>query len=90
MPRMHKGTSMAKIQTRRTVSVSLATYRRLREFCEDDGRPMSQVVEVALLPVLAREPGDEERVAELAGAVEDLILGIRALLRQLQRARAGQ
>ena len=46
---------MAKVQTRRTVSVSGVTYARLREFCATDGRSMSVVTEAALASVIGTE-----------------------------------
>ena len=36
---------MAKKQTRRSISVSRATYERLKAFCETQGISMSQIVE---------------------------------------------
>src|ERR1051326_5338122 len=36
---------MAKKQTRRSISISRATYERLKAFCETQGISMSQVVE---------------------------------------------
>lgn len=46
---MHKlnarGSYMAKVQTRRSLSVSGATYARLAEYAKANGRSVSQVVE---------------------------------------------
>lgn len=47
---------MAKKQTRRSISVSRATYERLKAFCETQGISMSQVVENRIGEMLADEP----------------------------------
>lgn len=44
---------MAKVQTRRTVSLTRNFYDRLRAHCEASGESMAQFVEQRLDPVLA-------------------------------------
>jgi hypothetical protein len=46
---------MAKKQTRRSISVSRATYERLKAFCETQGISMSQFVETRVGDVLTSE-----------------------------------
>ena|SRR5687768_13196452 len=52
---------MAKKQTRRSISVSRATYERLKSFCETQGISMSQIVENEVNEMLshANVPGVE-------------------------------
>lgn len=49
---------MAKVQTRRSISLSRPIYDRLKEYCDKNGVSMSQVVEErikeALFEALAR------------------------------------
>ena len=45
---------MAKKQTRRSISVSRATYERLRSYCETNGMSMSQFVETRVGDFLGR------------------------------------
>jgi hypothetical protein len=47
---------MAKKQTRRSISVSRATYERLKAFCETQGISMSQFVETRVGDFLATGP----------------------------------
>jgi hypothetical protein len=46
---------MAKKQTRRSISVSRATYDRLKAFCETNGISMSQFVENRVGDVLSHD-----------------------------------
>src|SRR5262245_22083835 len=46
---------MAKKQTRRSISVSRATYERLKAFCETQGISMSQFVETRVGDFLSEE-----------------------------------
>ena len=58
---------MAKKQTRRSISVSRATYERLKAYCETNGVSMSQFVERRVgaflgryeAPVVSKEPGTD-------------------------------
>ena len=45
---------MAKKQTRRSISVSRATYERLKSYCETNGMSMSQFVETRVGDFLGR------------------------------------
>lgn len=45
---------MAKKQTRRSISVSRATYERLKSYCETNGISMSQFVETRVGDFLGR------------------------------------
>ena len=47
---------MAKKQTRRSISVSRATYERLKAFCEANNTSMSQVVEKRVEDFLGSDP----------------------------------
>jgi hypothetical protein len=49
---------MAKKQTRRSISVSRATYERLKAFCETQNISMSQFVETRVGDFLASPSGD--------------------------------
>jgi hypothetical protein len=57
---------MAKKQTRRSISVSRATYERLKSYCETNGMSMSQFVETRVGDFLGRslrrppEPGGRD------------------------------
>lgn len=58
---------MAKKQTRRSISVSRATYERLKSYCETNGMSMSQFVETRVGDFLGRSirrPQEGERPAE--------------------------
>jgi hypothetical protein len=55
---------MAKKQTRRSISVSRATYDRLKAFCETNGISMSQFVENRVGDVLSHDaPAPRSHVA---------------------------
>jgi hypothetical protein len=51
---------MAKKQTRRSISLSRATYERLKVFCETNGTSMSQFVETRVGDFLGRSFGPEQ------------------------------
>src|ERR1700755_821147 len=56
---------MAKKQTRRSISVSRATYERLKAFCETNTTWMSQLVETRVNDFLGHDLAvPEHRVAE--------------------------
>jgi hypothetical protein len=58
---------MAKKQTRRSISVSRATYERLKSYCETNGMSMSQFVETRVGDFLGRSiRRPQEAPAELA------------------------
>lgn len=57
---------MAKKQTRRSISVSKATYERLKSFCETNGVSMSQFVERRVGDYLGRS---ERQQAPAAASV---------------------
>jgi len=60
---------MAKKQTRRSISVSRATYERLRSYCETNGMSMSQFVETRVGDFLGRSlSGRRPQEAERAPA----------------------
>jgi hypothetical protein len=62
---------MAKKQTRRSISVSRATYERLKSYCETNGMSMSQFVETRVGDFLGRSirrPQGEERPAQVPSA----------------------
>ena len=60
---------MAKKQTRRSISVSRATYERLRSYCETNGMSMSQFVETRVGDFLGRSlSGRRPQEAERATA----------------------
>jgi len=52
---------MAKKQTRRSISVSRATYERLKAYCETNGISMSQFVERRVGAFLGRYPPPEPK-----------------------------
>lgn len=60
---------MAKKQTRRSISVSRATYDRLKSFCEANGISMSQFVENRVGDALSIDvPASSKPVAVVASA----------------------
>ena len=60
---------MAKKQTRRSISVSRATYDRLKAFCESSGISMSQFVENRVGDVLSHDaPAPRPNVAGVIAA----------------------
>jgi hypothetical protein len=56
-----------KKQTRKTISVAGATYRRLRDVCAARGVSMSMFVERLIAPHIANveDPGEQPRTREL-------------------------
>ena len=60
---------MAKKQTRRSISVSRATYERLKSYCETNGMSMSQFVETRVGDFLGRSFRRPQDVASIYGAV---------------------
>ena len=53
---------MAKKQTRRSISVSRATYERLKAFCEANNISMSQFVETRVGDFLGSAHGDRAHI----------------------------
>lgn len=64
---------MAKVQTRRNVSVTAETYARLKAYCEASGISMSGTVEAVLAPVLMKGPKHEDLMSNpIADAIDRL------------------
>jgi len=61
---------MAKKQTRKSVSVSRATYDKLKAFCEDNNTNMSQFVEARIAEHLSMQPPPEPRAPRFVRKVE--------------------
>lgn len=68
---------MAKKQTRRSISVSRATYERLKTYCETNGLSMSQFVEHRVGDFLGRSvrPGAQRPMTESAAVPSAPVAG---------------